>query len=511
LLESPLPLFLGPMNVTTDKPEPGIASLTIEVPAEDYDSALDGAWRRLSNRVNIPGFRRGKAPRHLVERQVGPLAIREEALRRLFAEQYDAAVREAGINPIEQPTIEPVSEEAGKPFVFKATVAVAPTAEIGDLSDLKIEPEPVTVADEQIDRVIEQMREGQAQWLPVEDRGVENGDMLIADVTFKLQPNPDEPDKEPASSERKDSEVIIGQNGYPAGFDEQVLGMKPGDTREFELTWELSGETPPEEAKEGEAESAEPEKRTRTTPFTVVAKDLKRKSLPDVDDAFAASVGTYKTVDEMREDVRRRLYASALESAREATENKALQAAVEKTSYEIAGRLIELETNALVEERRRTFAQQRIPLERYLQIMGTSEEDWRKEQREIAERQLKGRVFMDTYAEKEGIEVKPEQVLAEIERVAAQYGPQAAQARRELSSVDNLRSISRTLRRRAALEKLVTSAGGYPVDELGTSSGEAPDAGASDEDVAIQDAVEATTADAAEGASAGKSEAAAGE
>ena len=184
------PLFLDNMNVTTEKPELGVATLTIEVPAEEYDRAIDGAWRRLANRVNVAGFRRGKAPRHLVERQVGPLAIREEALRRLFAEQYDAAIKEADLHPIEQPTIEPVSEEPGKPFVFKATVALAPTAEVGDLSEVSIEPEPVAVTEEEIDRVVDQMREGQAQWLPVEDRGIESGDMVIADVTFQLPPGP---------------------------------------------------------------------------------------------------------------------------------------------------------------------------------------------------------------------------------------------------------------------------------------------------------------------------------
>ena len=336
------------------------------------------------------------------------------------------------------------------------------------------------------------------------------------------RPDPEDPEKKPAASERKDSEVIIGQNGYPNGFDEQVAGMKPGDTRQFDLTWDLPGVEPVEEPAAAEGEDAateegsdvkpEPEKRTRTTAFTVVAKDIKRKSLPDVDDAFAASVGTYQTVTAMREDIKRRLYSNAMRSARAGTENKALDAAVEKTSFEIANRLIEMETNALVEERRRSFAQQRIPLERYLQIMGTSEEDWRQEQRVAAERQLKARVFLDAYADKEELSVSPEQIDREIDVAALSYGPQAAQAKRELSTPDSKRSIGRTLRRHLALEKLVGTVGSYPVDEMGVLNpdGTEKEADVSDDDAEVEEAV-AATAPADEASDGSEGETAAGQ
>ena len=176
------------MKVTTEKPEPGVAALTVEVPVEDFDRAIDQAWRRVAGRVNIPGFRRGKAPRPLVERHVGSAAINDEALRRLLPERYDAAVEETGIAPIERPAFDIVQLEPGKPLVFKATVAVQPTVELGDYEHLEVTPEPVDVTQEEIDNVLNRLREGQAQWIPVEDRGLEMGDQAIVDLGVEFPP-----------------------------------------------------------------------------------------------------------------------------------------------------------------------------------------------------------------------------------------------------------------------------------------------------------------------------------
>ena len=460
------------MKVTTEKTDPGVATLTIEVPAEDYDRAVDGAWRRLAGRVNIPGFRRGKAPRPLVERHVGQAAIDEEALRRLLPEQYDAAVEEAGLHPIERPSFNVEQFERGKSLVFKATVSLRPTVEPGDLTSIKLEPEPVTVTDEEVDRVVDRLREGQAQWLPVEDRGVETGDQVIADVTIKFPPREDQPEAESSTTERKDTEIILGENGYPQGFDDQLLGAKPGDTREFELSWEITtGYQPPAEG-QPEGSQGEPIKESRRATFAVGVKDVKRKELPTLDDAFAKSVGDYESLEALRNDVRRRLYGEALRAARTATENKAVDAAIERSTFEIPARLLEAETEALAQERRQALAQQRIALERYLQIMGTSEEEWRSEIRQQAERQLKARLLLDELAQRESIEVAPELIDEEIERTAVAYGERADQVRRSLRADEGRRRVTTSLRRHQAIQKLVEYAGGYPADEMGVLSAE---------------------------------------
>jgi len=449
------------VKVTTEKPEPGVAALTVEVAPEEFDRALDQAWRRVANRVDIPGFRRGRAPRALVERHVGAAAIEQEALRRLLPERYDAAVDEAGIEPIDQPSFDLVQVERGKPLIFKATVAVRPTVELGDYTTLAIEPERVEVSKEEVERVLDRLRESQAEWVPVEDRGLELGDMAIADVTIGLPPARE--GGAPRTSRRENAEIILGEHGFPQGFDQQVLGMRPGETRTFELTWGApaargEGEAPEAESGEGEP----PPERTLRSTFTVKLKEIKRKQLPPLDDAFARSLGEHETLVELREDVRRRLRDEAARAARVATENKAVDAAVARATFEIPERLIELETEAQIDEQRRSLARQGLTLERYLQALGRSMEDFRREQREVALQQLKARLVLDRLAEEEGLTVEPAEVDAEIERLAQQYGEQAGELRRLLSSEDSRRRIATSLRRRKAIERLVHYAGGYP-------------------------------------------------
>lgn len=467
------------MKVTTEKPEPGVATLTVEVPPDEFDRAVEGAWRRVANRVNIPGFRRGKAPRPLVERHVGPEAIDEEALRRLLPEQYDAAVEETGIVPIERPAFNVVQMQRGQPLVFTATVALRPTVDLGDYTSIDVEPETVSVGDEEVDNVVDRLRESQAQWLPVQDRGVEMGDMVIADLKIEFPPREDEPERQPTASERTDTEIIVGENGYPKGFDDQLRGATAGETRVIPLTWEVPAASPAAEEgqEEGESGESQGQPETRSATFTVTVKDIKRKELPDLDDAFAKSVDDYESLDALKKDIRRRLYAEALRGARARLENKVVEAAIDKATFEIPERLLELETDALAQERSQSLAQQRITVERYLAIMGTTEQDWRKELREQAERQLKARIVLDAIGEREGIAVEREQVEEEIARTAVAYGEQAAGVRRSLMTQEGMLRVATSMRRHRALEKLVEYAGGYPQDEMGVLA-PPPEAGA---------------------------------
>jgi trigger factor len=452
------------VKVTTEKPEPGVAALTVEVPAEEFDRAVDQAWRRVAGRVNIPGFRRGKAPRPLVERHVGPAAINEEALRRLLPQRYDAAVEETGLHPIERPAFDIVQLEAGKPLVFKATVAVQPTVELGDYNELRVEPEKVEVGQEDVDRVLDRLREGQAQWIPVEDRGLEMGDQAIADLTVTFPPEEERPERQ---TERKDSEVILGENGYPEGFDRELLGARPGETRTFSLTWGTPPSPAAADAEAGAEAGAEatdePATAERpTTTFAVTVKDVKRKQLPELDDDFAKSLGDHDTLAALTDTVRARLAEEALRSARVATENRVVDAAVEQASYEIPERLVEAETDALGQERSQSLSGQGLTVERYLSLVGRTPEDWRAEQRQQAERQIKARVMLDAVAEREGLSVSPDEVEDEIERTAQGYGQQADEVRRALMTQDSRRRIASSLRRHKAIERLVQIAGGYP-------------------------------------------------
>ena len=459
------------MKVTTEKPEPGVATLTVEVPAEDLDRAVDQAWRRLAARVNIPGFRRGKAPRPLIERQVGVAAIDEEALRRILPERYDAAVDEARIAPIERPQFDVVQLERGKPLIFKATVAIRPTVELGNYRSIRIEPEAVAVTDEEVKGALERLRESQAQWVPVEDRGLELGDLGIVDLQIDF-PGEGEGERRGRTSKRQDAEVILGANPYPEGFDERLRGARPGETREFTLSWRRA---PASESAEGPEGSDEAAPETHTAAFTVHVKDVKRKEVPALDDAFARSLGDHDTLAALERDVRRRLYDEAVRAARVATENNAIEAAVAQATYEIPARLIDAEAEALAQERQRVLAEQRLTLERYLQFLGTTQEAWREELRDQAARQIKARLVLEQVAEQEQIAVSPAEVEAEIARTAEAYGEQAHQVRRSLSTAEARGRIAASLRRQQAIARLVDYAGGYPKNPL-AESGEPPGA-----------------------------------
>jgi trigger factor len=529
------------VKVTTEKPEPGIAALTVEVPVEDVDRAIDQAWKRVAGRVNIPGFRRGKAPRPLVERHVGSAAINDEALRRLLPERYDAAVEETGIAPIERPAFDIVQLEPGKPLVFKATVAVQPTVELGDYEHLDVAPDPVDVTPEEVEGVLERLREGQAQWIPVEDRGLEMGDQAIVDLKVEFPPEEGRPER---NTERKDSEVILGENSYPEGFDAELLGARPGETRTFSLTWGVRPPAPAGDAgtdaaagEAGEADAAdgaegpqasaaagEPEGASGgaasaegapdaapaaggpTTTFTVAVKDVKRKQLPDLDDDFAKSLGEHETMEALTATVRARLAEEALRSARGAMENRVVEAAVGQATFEVPERLVDAETDAIAQDRRQTLTNQGLTIERYLSLLGRSEEDWRAELRQQAERQIRARVLLDAIVEREGLDVTPDEVEDEIESTAQSYGQQADQVRRALMTQESRRRIAGTLRRHKAIERLVAAAGGYPTlpEALVAAVAAEPASGTQGADAPAADAPAADAPDGADAPAAGE-------
>ena len=223
------------VKVTTQRPEPGVAELTVELPAEALDAAIEKAWKRVAARTNVAGFRRGKAPRALVERQVGLATVTEEAINHLVPEAYDDAVTQEGLFPIDRPRFAVESALPGEALVFKATVPLRPEVTLGDYSSLQIERPSLEVTDEQVENVISQLKESRAEWTTTEGAKAEAGTMLVADIVMDLDPSDAEGKRK---TERKASEIIIGENGFPAGFDGGVDGMVAGDTRSFAVIWQ---------------------------------------------------------------------------------------------------------------------------------------------------------------------------------------------------------------------------------------------------------------------------------
>jgi trigger factor len=459
------------VKVTTQRPEPGVAELTVELPQEAIDAAIEKALKRIAARTSVAGFRRGKAPRALVERQVGQTKITEEAINHLVPEAYDEAVAQEGLFPIDRPRFEITSATPGEPLVFTATVPLRPEVTLGDYASLVIERPTLEVTDDQVENVIKQLKESRAQWTADESARAKVGAMIVADIVMDLDPSDAEGRRK---TERKASEIIVGENGFPAGFDGGVDGMGAGDTRSFAVIWQGVPAT-----KEDGTAGVE----DREALFTVTVHEVRTKHVPDVDDEFAHDVtgGAIGGLDALYADIRQRLAFEATRRGHSEVENLAVDAAIAASQFEIPQALISLETNYLAEEERSSLEKRRLTVERYLQLTGQSIESWREQLAETAVRQIRARTLLDAVAEKEGIVVSTEEVDAEVAATAAQFPNDAKQARRELNSADSRRRIGASLRRHKAIEKLVGFVGGYPTLSVADAGGREHEHGHNDD------------------------------
>ena len=440
------------VKVTTERPEPGVAKLTVEVPLDAFQAALDNAWKRVAARTTVAGFRRGKAPRALVERQVDPRTVADDAINHLVPEAYDDAVSQQGLFPIDRPQFSVDDANLTNGLVFTATVPLRPEVTLGDYTTLTIERPTLEVTEEQVENVITRLKDSRAEWLTADGAKVEVGTMILADIVMDLEPT--DPDGK-RKTERKASEIIIGENGFPSGFDGGVDGMVAGDHRSFAVIWQ--GVPTTREDGTGGVED-------REALFTVTVHEVRIKHVPEVDDAFAHDVtgGAIGGVDALLEDIRQRLAFEATRHGHTEVENLAVDAAIALSEFEIPKALIDLEAKYLAEEERVSLEQRRITVERYLQLTGQTEESWQAQHVETALRQIRARSLLDAIAEKEGVLVSDAEVDAEVDATIAQYPKDAREARRELRSKDARRRIGATLRRHKAIEKLVGFAGGYP-------------------------------------------------
>ena len=430
------------MKVTTERPEDGVRALLIELPAERLSRELDTAWRQLSRSVNIPGFRPGKAPRAIVQRHVGAATIEREALQTLLPAAYEDAVTEAGIEPIDQPDFDIVEMDRGKPFIFRATVPIRPEVELGPYRDVRVPFQPPEPDADQVERVLAQLQEGQAQWEPALDGTAQLGDQIVADIRVAW----------PDGRETDDTglRIILGGNSYPEGFDDQVAGMSVGDERDFALT-------APEEQPDGT--TAE-----RTTRYRVRVKEVWARQLPSLDDEFARSVSEHDSLETLRATVQESVARETERRALLEYESNVLAAAVEGTTFEIPARLLEAETQRLATERTNVFQQQGVTVERYLELTNRTMEQWQAEVAEAASQQLQGRLVLEAVAEEERIRPTTKEIAAaieaEVEQAMATDQRTGRQVRSLLSTADGRSRIRTGLQRQHALDWLVRNARG---------------------------------------------------
>lgn len=420
------------MKVSTERIENSQVVLNIEVEPEEVESSLELAYRRLVKNTAIPGFRKGKAPRALLERFIGKEALLDDALEHLVPEVYAQAIEEQGIEVIAQPQIEVTQTD---PVIFKATVAIRPSIELGDYRQIRLSQETVVVADDEVAAAMEQLRYQQAPWVPAE-RPVQFGDLVTIDVEGSL-------DGEMILNEKGTEYHVLQNLPMPVpGFAEELSGMERGREKEFSLSFP--------------AEHQVKELAGKEYRFKVNASEIKEKKLPELDDEFAKSTGRgYDTLDSLREQVAADLKARAEARARKELEEKAVEAAVEKARLEFPPILVEEEIDHMLSDQAGQFRGGRQGMEEYLRNMGKTSDELREELRPEATRRVTHSLVLSKLAEEEKIEVSPAEVDADVETMVRGAGEKGEELRRLFASAPARQSIERALLTRKTVQRLI--------------------------------------------------------
>lgn len=376
-------------------------TMEVEVAAERLERALGQAYKKVVQSVNLPGFRKGKVPRHILERRLGPGALYEEAAELLVQDAYTSAVAEIGVKPLEMPDIDLVQLEQGKPFVFKATVEVLPEVALGEYLGVEAEVAPQAVSDEDVDRHLEELRRRHARLRAVEDGALESGDLAIIDFTGYIDGVPFE------GGTAEGYSLEIGSGSFIAGFEEQLIGLRGGEDKEVVAAF-------PEDYHAEHLAG-------REAVFKVLVREIKRKEYPAPDDAFAAEVSDFATLDEFKADVRNKLKAAAEKKARRELTERVVEAVAANASVPLPAVLVEREIDRMLGEMEQFLRFQGLSLDKYLSIAGKSLPELREERREEAGKIVKAGLVLEAVAEKEGIKASDEEVENKIAELAAAY------------------------------------------------------------------------------------------
>jgi trigger factor len=431
--------------------------LEIEVPPEEVDRHFATAYRHVAERTKVPGFRPGKAPRNVIDRFVGRGSVLAEAIDHLVSDSYGAALDQTEVIPIDSPDvdIDPAAVAEGQGVTFTATVPVRPDVELGAYTDYSFGLEVPEVTDEQVEQVIGELREQQATLRPVDGRGAQEGDIASVKFAGTLDGEP----FEGGSADRLP--VVIGEDRMIPGWEQQLIGLEIGATKGFDITF-------PDDYRVTEL-------RGKQAHFEVELLDLREKLLPEVDDAFAASVSDVETVDALRAEIRDAMVKRSDAEARHTFGDRIIDFAVKNASVELPEVMVTNEIEIMRDELQSRLAQQRIGLEQYLALSKQTPEELTAELREPATRRVKTLLVLSAVAEKEGIDATDEQIDAEIAEQLARYD-EDAKLREYLTSRRGRAYLRMTLRNRTLVETLVDRALGTDASQPAAESTTEPHA-----------------------------------
>ena len=393
------------MSVQVENLEKNMAKLTIEVAAEEVEKAIQAAYLKEKGKISMPGFRKGKVPRKMIEKMYGEAVFYEDAANTLIQESYPAAVEESGIDIVSRPTIDVVQIESGKPFIFTAEVAVRPEVTLGKYKGVQVTKIDTTVTDEEVEAALEKEQQKNSRTVTVTDRPVANGDTAVIDfegfvdgVAFEGGKGENHP-------------LEIGSHSFIDTFEDQLVGHNTGDEVEVNVTF-------PEKYQAADLAG-------KPAVFKVKINEIKTKELPELNDEFASEVSEFDTLAEYKEEIKKNLTEKKETEAKKTKEDEAIQKIIDKSKMDLPEAMIETQCETMVEEFAQRIAQSGLTMEQYLQFSGMTVDQLKDQVRPEATTRIQSSLVLEQIAKEENIEVTDADIDAEVEKMAKAYGMEA--------------------------------------------------------------------------------------
>ena len=419
------------MSLQAENLEKNMAKLTIEVSAEDLDKAMEKAYQKQKSRISLPGFRKGKAPRKMIESMYGKGVFMEDAVNSLVPQEYTKALGECDLEIVSQPEINVTQMEPGKALIFTADVAVKPEVTLGDYKGVEVPKSEIAVTDEEVDAEVKKEQDKNARTVAVEDRAAANGDITTIDfegfvdgVAFD-------------GGKGTDYALTLGSGTFIPGFEDQLVGANAGDHVEVKVTF-------PEEYQAKELAGKE-------AVFQCDVKKIETKEVPELDDEFAKDVSEFDTLAEYKEDVKKKLTEKKEKEARTAKENAAVDKAIENAQMDIPELMTKTECRQMMDDFSRRMQQQGLSMEQYFQFTGQSMDKMMEDMKPQALKRIQRRLVLEKVAEAENIQPSEEEITEEIQKMADAYKMEADKIREAIGE-----SGLEQMKKDMAVQKAVT-------------------------------------------------------
>ncbi len=425
------------MSATITKKEKNQVTLEIKVSAEEFEKAVQKSYMKNRGRFNIPGFRKGKVPRKIIEMQYGEGVFYEDAINIALPPAYDKAVEELNLEPVDRPDVDIEKIEKGEDLVFTATVTVKPEVKLGEYKGIEVEKVEYNVTDEDVEKELEAMQNMNSRLINVDDRPVQKDDTVIIDYKGFV----DGEQFEGGTAENQT--LVIGSGQFIPGFEDQLIGANKGDDVKVNVTF-------PEEYHSEELAGKE-------AVFEVKINEIKFKELPELDDEFAKDVSEFDTLDELKKDIKNKIENEAKQKAEEEMRNRVLDKVVENVEVDIPDAMVETEIDNMIRDFDFQLRYQGLDLNNYLKYTNTNIEDLRKQMKDDAYNRVKTSLTLEAIEKELDIEVTDEEVEKELEKMAESHKT-TVEKLKESFKTDNFGYLKNTIKTRKTIDFLVENA-----------------------------------------------------